>query len=873
MKKSLILSIAAFFLLGTLFGCASSRLRIRSESKADWWIEGKPFPVEVTVSRTDKISDVLVTYSFNGGSGKTVPLNQNGQYFSYTIPGPEMVPGTLRYTISYSFKDKGKSLSTVTVAVLTIEEARRKLTQELASRILFSPPDRVPVIRDVKLIVTVRGFTPGTRVVFYYKTPDQSSYREKELTGAKGAFTAVIGRGELEEGYDTYYFKVVGSNPDVGELQVYVGGRNGKNPFRFDILSLADLKTAMAEELYASLSHTVPRDVFATRDLGITLSVAYGADTLIGDFSTGDINAKVMYRSRTSSFKEGVMNRSGNDLLYTISSTDLKSGYDTYYFVVTDVAEDVGPITVDYPGGGELFSYHILSVDEIREIKKNALFQRITHTPVREADGVTDLSIQATVANAQSSTTAVLHYRRRTRTEYKSVPMTREGTLFTGRIPVADQQAGYTQYYIEVTETDEDVGTVSVEYPASGYHRPIVFTVLDEQAVKDRLETDLRARITHRPVVSAAEGKDFTLDIEVAAAKEGTQVFFHHRKPGESSYRRTRLSGSGPLFTMVLSKEDIRAGYSQYYFEVREPHPYFGFIVATAGTPEKPYEFEIRTLKEVILDGIDFTPLSDVEHGDPVEAVVTLNNNPEGTRVFFKYRVAEDTLDYLTVEMTRDGKDYRTSLSPAVLQAGKRIDYYISINAEGDEFTYPDESIIPLYFYVKTTLVESGGSETVFGSTAREEANVLEGRIFQLEQGTNRLPQNMQRDYKPLMVLYSRKIDIPARNFTQGFPGLEGVFEWFGVQYRGSITVGEAGLYGFRLNSDDGSKLFVDSVLVIDNDGIHGPRSRTGEIYLSPGTYPIRVDYFQGPRAHIALQLFVTKPGGEEKAFDLKDFE
>jgi hypothetical protein len=48
---------------------------------------------------------------------------------------------------------------------------------------------------------------------------------------------------------------------------------------------------------------------------------------------------------------------------------------------------------------------------------------------------------------------------------------------------------------------------------------------------------------------------------------------------------------------------------------------------------------------------------------------------------------------------------------------------------------------------------------------------------------------------------------------------------------------------------------------------------KTFGIHLSPGTYPIRVDYFQGPKMQIALQLFVTPPGEEERIVDLKDFE
>jgi len=223
--------------------------------------------------------------------------------------------------------------------------------------------------------------------------------------------------------------------------------------------------------------------------------------------------------------------------------------------------------------------------------------------------------------------------------------------------------------------------------------------------------------------------------------------------------------------------------------------------------------------------------------------------------------------------MKKNQTEYSAALSPAILQEGKRIDYYFSIVADQDEFTYPDERIIPLYFKIKKQIVENRGNETVFGTTGRAESNMLEGRIFQFETGTKELPQNMHKDHKSLLILYTKKIDIPPRNFTEGFPGLTNVFEWFGMQYRGSITVKKSGLYTFRLLSDDGSKLYIDSNIVIENDGIHSPKSKTGEIYLSPGTYPIRVDYFQGPKMQIALQLFVAPPGEGERLFDLKDFE
>ena len=870
MKKRFQYVLYALLILVSFSSCATYRVRLDSTRE---WIEGKPFPVQLTITKTEKISNIALHYSFNGASRKTVTMNQNGNYFSYTIPGEEVVAGTLRYDISYTYKDKSKSTGSVSVKILTFEEARQKYITELSSRISFSPPSQVPINRDTQLIVKVRSHKPSTKVTFYYKTPEQSSFKETELRNANGAFTAVISESEIQAGYNTYYFRVREDHVDVGELEVFVGGRDSANPFQFDILTLAELKEVIIGELYTSISHTIPQDVYATRDLEILLSVNYGSNTLIHEFSRNSLSIEIFYKNPATGFKQGVMSGFNNQFTYTISSADLRQGYNAYYFKVTDDMEDIGPVAVQFPAPGDLFTYDILTVEEICARKAWSLYGRTSHTPVTEADGVTDLYLNLTVQNAKSYTTAVLFFKKPTTNEYKSINMTREGDIFTGAISIDEQQKGYTQYYFVVTETDSEVGTVSVAFPENGQHSPIQYTVLDIHDVKTRLESELQARISHRPVTSAAEGTDLSLAINVTNVKSGTLVYFYHRKPGESSYRQTRLSGKGPQYTMVMPKQDIRSGYSQYYFEVKEPHSYFGYIMATVGTPNAPYQFEISKLKDAILDGIDFTPLSDAEYGVPVEAKITLNNNPAGTRVYLRYRLADDTLDYVSVEMKQDENVYTTVLSPALLQESRRIDYYISIIADQDEFTYPDERIIPLYFYIKQQLVEDSGDDTVFGTTGRSEDNMLEGRVFQLKPGIKKLPQNMHKDYESLIVLYTRQLDIPPMDFKKGSPGFGDIFKWFGIQYRGVITIKESGLYRYRILSDDGSKLYIDDMLVIDHDGIHESISKTGEIYLSPGTYPIRVDYFQGPKKEIALQLFTTMPGRDEKIFNLKDFE
>lgn len=66
------------------------------------------------------------------------------------------------------------------------------------------------------------------------------------------------------------------------------------------------------------------------------------------------------------------------------------------------------------------------------------------------------------------------------------------------------------------------------------------------------------------------------------------------------------------------------------------------------------------------------------------------------------------------------------------------------------------------------------------------------------------------------------------------------------VAFDGSIQLTAAGTYSFALSSDDGSKLYVDGKLVVDNDGSHGVIMANGSIDLEPGKHALRVEWFNG---------------------------
>jgi hypothetical protein len=87
----------------------------------------------------------------------------------------------------------------------------------------------------------------------------------------------------------------------------------------------------------------------------------------------------------------------------------------------------------------------------------------------------------------------------------------------------------------------------------------------------------------------------------------------------------------------------------------------------------------------------------------------------------------------------------------------------------------------------------------------------------------------------------------------------------FGVQYNGYLYAGEEGYYDFGLNSDDGSRLFLNNELLLDNDGLHAAGSwQTYRIYLKKGYHAIRVDFFEKTGDEVLGLEFVKYPWAGE---------
>ncbi len=70
--------------------------------------------------------------------------------------------------------------------------------------------------------------------------------------------------------------------------------------------------------------------------------------------------------------------------------------------------------------------------------------------------------------------------------------------------------------------------------------------------------------------------------------------------------------------------------------------------------------------------------------------------------------------------------------------------------------------------------------------------------------------------------------------------------EQIAVVFESYLDILEEGNYTFFTNSDDGSKLYVNGIEIVDNDGDHGVMERSGSLDLTKGKHLVRVEFFNG---------------------------
>lgn len=67
----------------------------------------------------------------------------------------------------------------------------------------------------------------------------------------------------------------------------------------------------------------------------------------------------------------------------------------------------------------------------------------------------------------------------------------------------------------------------------------------------------------------------------------------------------------------------------------------------------------------------------------------------------------------------------------------------------------------------------------------------------------------------------------------------------FALRFTGVLRIDTPGDYTFYTTSDDGSRLYVNDELLIDNGGVHAPTEVSGTVHLTEGDHALTVAYFE----------------------------
>ena len=156
-------------------------------------------------------------------------------------------------------------------------------------------------------------------------------------------------------------------------------------------------------------------------------------------------------------------------------------------------------------------------------------------------------------------------------------------------------------------------------------------------------------------------------------------------------------------------------------------------------------------------------------------------------------------------------------------------------------------------------------ADNIFGS-ATGDADSFLGSIYFLTGTPTTIP-----DLTPLTpsgTMFTKSLGVAPQTFEGNFPGVGTRPEWFALRYEGPLTVVKEADYTLRMVSDDGAKLSIDDMVILNNDGIlDAPKEAKSPVHLLAGTHAIRIDYLKGAGKNVALQVFVSGGGlSAEKA-------
>ena len=244
-----------------------------------------------------------------------------------------------------------------------------------------------------------------------------------------------------------------------------------------------------------------------------------------------------------------------------------------------------------------------------------------------------------------------------------------------------------------------------------------------------------------------------------------------------------------------------------------------GSFVANFNEPDPDQLYRvILTVRDS--NGATFTTTHDVL---PVKVQVTLVSNPAGVPLSIDGQSATGPQDSVV-------GNPRTIQAPPTATVGGTTYAFVSWS-DGGAATH-----------VITTPSANTTLTATYTPVAASFAPGLKAEFFDFTTSLSVLP-NLTA-LTPTVVRTDAALNYAST--SAAWTGLDSRFaDTFASRHTGYLNVPTAGSYTIFVNSDDGSKVWLDGELIINNDGLHSMRELSATRTLTAGNHSLRTEFFE----------------------------
>ena len=341
-----------------------------------------------------------------------------------------------------------------------------------------------------------------------------------------------------------------------------------------------------------------------------------------------------------------------------------------------------------------------------------------------------------------------------------------------------------------------------------------------------------------------------TANLEIADLQEGVYTFRF------TATTTTGESDSDDMKLKVLSAASndggeeetggLAKGLAYAYYEIAPDRPWSGLPDFADLSPEKKgtvAKISVSPREQDDLYAFAFDGYIDIDESG---TYFFYTASDEGSRLYINDQLVVDNDGVHESEVVYNKVELEKGMHEI------RVEYFENSGNELLFVSYKGPGV-PHQEIPAEKLYNSGGNFTEGGN--EQETEMSEGLVFSYYE--NEDPKNNAWYYLPdFGGLKAEKSGVIA-DFTLEPRERD---DHFGFVYEGWLKIEEAGYYTFYLNSDDGSTLFINERLMIDNDGWHAPVEKAGGMQLEAGYHPIRLTYYEHEEIEL-LELQWEGPG------------